>query len=52
MQDSKVRARAAERAGRFYQHGHCVKHDIITGQDLQTPSTVPAKYALKAPWEP
>ena len=46
-----MRARAAERTGYTYAHSHSVKHDIITGQDLQLPCTVPERFRVRAPWE-
>jgi hypothetical protein len=51
VQDTATKAWAAERTGRYYAHSHSVKHDIITGDDLKVPCTVPEKYRVIAPWE-
>lgn len=49
VQDQTTRNRAAHRTGHFYARGHCVSHDIITGQPLTLPCTVPEQYRVQGP---
>ena len=51
VQDAAIKARAADRTGRFYAAAHSVKHNILTGEDLELPSTVPPRFRVLAPWE-
>lgn len=51
VQDDATKQRSKQRTGRLYQHGHCVPHDIITGQQLKVPCTVPQSSRVLAPWE-